>query len=109
MDETPADLGGKDNTWRRLTLTALPRHSALASLVGCLEEGERVSLGRLKTALTAQHSQQPTKPLSSLRYNIFIVLTSTLGFICIYMSSYTYVHRNYVLDMLFFLASLFLV
>lgn len=67
MDETPADLGGKDNTWRRLTLTALPRRSALASLVGCLEEGGRESLGRLRTALTVQHSQSASKPISAIR------------------------------------------
>ncbi len=67
MDETPAVLGGKDNTWRRLTLTALPRHSALACVVGCLEEGGRESLRQLRTALSTQHSQQAAKPFSSLR------------------------------------------
>ncbi len=60
MDETPADLGGKDNSWRRLSLAALPRHSALANLVSFLEERGRgrESLRLLTASLTQHHSQR---------------------------------------------------
>ena len=72
MDETPAGLGGKDNSWRRLSLAALPRHSALANLVSFLEERGRgrESLGLLTASLTqpSQREQVATiKTVSSHR------------------------------------------
>jgi hypothetical protein len=40
VDETPASLGGKGNTWRRLSLEVLPRHHIIYDVVSYLEHHE---------------------------------------------------------------------
>lgn len=38
LDETPASLGGRDNTWRRLSLDVLPRHHIIYDVVSYLTD-----------------------------------------------------------------------
>ena len=73
MDETPAYLGGKDNTWRQLNLDALPRHSFLHNLVEYLEERGRgrESIERLASLTRPQTQTEQAhiiKTVSSLRW-----------------------------------------
>ncbi|XP_068686813.1 uncharacterized protein CXorf58-like [Montipora foliosa] len=39
LDECPAETGGKSNTWRRLTLDAIPRHNIVRDIFGYVEFG----------------------------------------------------------------------
>lgn len=39
LDECPADIGGKSNTWRRLTLDAIPRQNIMRDIFGYVKFG----------------------------------------------------------------------
>lgn len=52
LDESPAFMGGRENTWRKINLDVLPRHSFLHSLVEFLEQAHfpsGLSLQRLQS------------------------------------------------------------
>ncbi|KAG2456821.1 CX058 protein, partial [Polypterus senegalus] len=79
LDETPAYLGGKGNTWRKLSLEEMPRSTVMYDIVdyaksGCLSESLREKLPLLLMKPTSEEMQlQQLRTISQPRYykNIF--------------------------------------
>ncbi|XP_039601523.1 putative uncharacterized protein CXorf58 homolog [Polypterus senegalus] len=62
LDETPAYLGGKGNTWRKLSLEEMPRSTVMYDIVdyaksGCLSESLREKLPLLLMKPTSEEMQ----------------------------------------------------
>ncbi|CAI8019508.1 Putative uncharacterized protein CXorf58 [Geodia barretti] len=62
VDETPAYLGGKDNTWRKLNLEALPRHSMMYSVLELLETCSGGSAAAPSGGLSLEKLRSFTRP-----------------------------------------------
>lgn len=64
LDETPAYLGGKDNSWRELDLSALPRHHIMHDVNLYITRG--VTTKRLKLAFPKYWPHSPCEKMRQL-------------------------------------------
>eukprot|EP00794_Sanderia_malayensis_P011024 gene11024-12188_t len=64
-DEMPAKLGGKDNTWRKLSLEALPRHNIMYDVMTFLSSG--FASPRLKSEMPEMAATRPITQTDQLQ------------------------------------------
>lgn len=80
VDESPAYLGGKDNTWRKLNLQALPRHSMMYSVIELLERSAAATPSRGGSrGLSLEKLRSFTRPPSQMEQIQRIKTVSSLG------------------------------